>query len=73
MGERPRSECSRQLAARPRRVQCLLMPNDISVSLNFAFVFVLGQFFLWIPLACFGSYLLGRWCLKRERDLWAQR
>lgn len=44
-----------------------------TTSLDFAFAFVLGQFFVWFVIACFGSYVLGRWWNKREKQWWVEQ
>lgn len=37
---------------------------------DFAFGYVLGQFFIWAAVAAVGSKLLTRWGLKRELEWW---
>lgn len=52
--------------------QSKLIPVS-SCSLNFAFAFVLGQFFVWVILAGLGSWGLARWDLRKEKRWWAER
>ncbi|KAF5373957.1 hypothetical protein D9758_000711 [Tetrapyrgos nigripes] len=44
-----------------------------ATPLNFAFGWVLGQFFMWIFVSAFGCYFLARRGLARERAWWAAR
>jgi len=40
---------------------------------DFAFGWVLGQFFIWAAVSALGSWMLTKWCLAAERHWWSQQ